>query len=116
MTALLIALARWFARGLNDFATLLERVVRSNETQSKFVNLAPTDKADEADVYSEAIHFATNDVKVKNIALTGPYGSGKSSIIQSYLTKHRPRALHISLAAFVPDEDVAQQRCNSSRD
>ncbi|MBL3587383.1 ATP-binding protein [Rhodovulum sulfidophilum] len=109
MTALFIALARWLAGRFNDFATLLERVVRSDETHSKFVNLAPTDKADDAGVYSEAIHFATSDIKVKNIALTGPYGSGKSSIIQSYLTKHRPRALHISLAAFVPDEDVVSK-------
>lgn len=119
MTALFIAPARWLAGRLNDFATLVERVVRSDETQSKFVNLAPTDKADEAGVYSEAIHFATSDIKVKNIALTGPYGSGKSSIIQSYLTKHRPRTLHISLAAFVPDEasvskDVTRQEIERS--
>ena len=75
--------------------------------RSKFVNLAPTDEADKDGVYSEALFFATTDPKVSNIALTGPYGSGKSSIIQSFLKKYQRRALHISLAAFVQDADAA---------
>ena len=73
--------------------------------QSKFVDLAPTDDADKAGVYSEAILFATNNAKISNIALTGPYGSGKSSIIQSFLKRYRRPALHISLASFVPEAD-----------
>jgi len=80
----------------------LESKDRAADTQSKFVDLAPTDEADKAGVYSEAILFATNNPKVSNIALTGPYGSGKSSIIQSFLKKYRRPALHISLASFVP--------------
>ncbi|MZR30234.1 ATP-binding protein [Sneathiella sp. DP05] len=46
-----------------------------------------------------------------NIALTGPYGSGKSSIIKTFLKKHRKywlfkeRVLQISLAAFLPEAD-----------
>ena len=41
------------------------------------------------------------NLDVKNIALSGPYGSGKSSIIQSYMQKHpSAKALNISLATF----------------
>ena len=105
MNPFFIATAHWFARKLNTLAALLERLGLSDETQSKFVDLAPTEKADKSGIYSEAIRFATNNPKVKNIALTGPYGSGKSSIIQSFLNSYQPRALHISLAAFVPDGD-----------
>jgi GTPase SAR1 family protein len=84
---------------------LLESKDRSADIQSKFVDLAPTDKTDKTGVYSEAILFATNNAKVSNIALTGPHGSGKSSIIQSFLKKYRRPALHISLAAFVPEAE-----------
>jgi len=90
---------RWFINSLNSITSWLESKDSSDDMQSKFVDLAPTDEADEAGVYSEAILFATKNDKVSNIALTGPYGSGKSSIIKSFLKKYQRPALHISLAA-----------------
>lgn len=99
------SLKNWIASVLKLIISWLEHEDRSVHTQSKFVDLAPTDDADKAGVYSEALLFATNNPKVSNIALTGPYGSGKSSIIQSFLKKYRRPALHISLAAFVPEAD-----------
>lgn len=90
----------------------LESKDRSADIQSKFVDLAPTDEADKTDIYSEAILFATNNAKVSNIALTGPYGSGKSSIIQSFLKKYRRPALHISLASFVPEVDSSGEEAS----
>jgi hypothetical protein len=96
---------RWLANYLDSIISWLETKDGSAVAQSKFVDLAPADDADKAGVYSEAILFATNNAKVSNIALTGPYGSGKSSIIQSFLKKYRRPALHISLAAFAPEID-----------
>uniref|UniRef100_UPI002FCDD772 YobI family P-loop NTPase n=1 Tax=Albibacillus kandeliae TaxID=2174228 RepID=UPI002FCDD772 len=52
---------------------------------ANFVDLAPTDEADQGGVYSAALKFATNSSDVSNIAFTRPYGSGKSSIIRSFL-------------------------------
>jgi antiviral immunity YobI-like NTPase len=72
---------------------------------SKFVDLAPTSKADENGTYFEALDFATNNANVFNIALTGPYGSGKSSVIKSFLAKYTRPALQISLASFVSESD-----------
>lgn len=47
------------------------------------------------------MHWALKNDDVKNVALTGPYGSGKSSIIRSYLDQHpSTRAINISLATF----------------
>lgn len=103
-------LLRKLANSLNSTVFWLESKHRSANIQSKFVDLAPTDEADKAGVYSEAILFATNNAKVSNIALTGPYGSGKSSIIQSFLKKYRRPALHISLAAFVPEADSGSEK------
>ncbi len=106
----IIALTRWLANSLNSIVSWLESKGRIADMQSKFVDLAPTDAADKAGVYFEAILFATNNAKISNIALTGPYGSGKSSIIQSFLKKYRRPALHISLAAFVPEADSSDDK------
>lgn len=79
-----------------------EQVKRLSE---KYVNLAPTDKADEDWVYFSALIKAIEDPDVYNIALTGPYGSGKSSVIRSFLKRHKKPALEISLASFLPEID-----------
>ena len=105
MKKTITSLTHWLANSLNSIVSWLESQDRSANMQSKYVDLAPTDKADKAGVYSEALQYATNNPKVYNIAVTGPYGSGKSSIIQSFLKKYRRRALHISLAAFSPEVD-----------
>ncbi|MHB8714117.1 MAG: YobI family P-loop NTPase [Trichloromonadaceae bacterium] len=110
MIKTITSLARWLANSLYSTVSWLESKDRSADMQSKFVDLAPTDEADKAGVYSEAILFATNNAKVSNIALTGPYGSGKSSIIQSFLKKYRRPALHISLAAFVPEANSGGEK------
>lgn len=105
MKTLTSTLSNWLAERLTKLVTFLNNVDRAN-TQSKFVHLAPTDEADKAGVYSEALLYATNEEKVHNIALTGPYGSGKSSIIQSFLKIYLGSPLHISLAAFVSETDT----------
>lgn len=105
MIKTITSLTRRLANRLDSVVSWLESKDSSANTPSKFVDLAPTDEADKTGVYSEAILFATNNTKVSNIALTGPYGSGKSSIIQSFLLKYRRPALHISLASFVPETD-----------
>lgn len=115
----LIPITRGLANFFNRVLSWLEERGSPVETKTKFLDLAPTDKADKAGVYSEAILFATNNAKVFNIALTGPYGSGKSSIIKSFLNKYRRSALHISLAAFVPEansngEKVSRQEIERS--
>jgi hypothetical protein len=115
MNGRLSTLARGLANQLHRFAAFMEDASQPTAVPSKFVDLAPTDQADEAGVYAEALLFATSNSRVFNIALTGPYGSGKSSIIQSFLKKYRRSAffrknrripLHISLAAFVPEAGV----------
>ncbi|MFC0804741.1 ATP-binding protein [Ensifer sp. P24N7] len=73
---------------------------------SRFVDLAPTSNADQTGIYYEALEFATNNDEVLNIALTGPYGSGKSSVIKSFLLKYPRDALELSLASFLPEGEV----------
>ncbi len=69
-----------------------------------FVSLAPTANADESGVYSAALRFAIKRKDVLNIALTGPYGSGKSSVIETFLATYpKNKTLRLSLASFAPD-------------
>lgn len=107
-------LTNWLGGWFTSFGAFLEGIGRPAVTKAKFVNLAPTDQADKDGVYSEALLFATTDPKVNNIALTGPYGSGKSSIIQSFLKIYRRPPLHISLAAFVKEANPPSDKEASS--
>jgi hypothetical protein len=76
---------------------------RAKDESSIYIDLAPTDNADPDGIYSRALTSATRSPNVYNIALTGPYGSGKSSIIRTFLKSYKKPALQISLAAFLPD-------------
>ncbi len=69
-----------------------------------FEDLTPKDDVDKDKKYSEAIDWALKNNNIKNIALTGSYGSGKSSILRTYERKHKEyRYLNISLASFKDD-------------
>ncbi|MGR2849192.1 hypothetical protein ABMX62_19300 [Vibrio vulnificus] len=106
MTKIISSFLRHLIQGLDRAVSWLERKNHAKDMQSKFVDLAPTDDADKTGSYSEALGFATNNPKISNIALTGPYGSGKSSIIRSFLKTYRRPALHISLATFIAEIDT----------
>lgn len=73
---------------------------------SSFVDLAPTSDADQSGIYFKALEYATSNPEVLNIALTGPYGSGKSSVIKSFLSRYTGTVLQLSLASFLPDGEV----------
>ena len=96
-------IGRWISGKLIKIAEALRLRSASPVGPAKFVDLAPTDEADQRGVYSAALKFATDSPNVSNIALTGPYGSGKSSIIRSFLKSYPRHALPISLAAFLPE-------------
>ena len=77
-----------------------------NMTQKyyNFEKLTP-DKDADISVYEEAIEFVFDNSDVTNIAISGAYGAGKSSVIESYEKKHDDKNfLHISLAHFEPTE------------
>lgn len=68
---------------------------------TKYADLAPSCQADNTDNYFDALDWALSNPNVCNIALTGSYGSGKSSIIRSYCKKRSGmKAINISLANF----------------
>ena len=87
---------------------------------SEYRDLTPIDNIENGSEYINALNWAFQNKKIRNIALTGPYGSGKSSIIETFLTKEdksislkgkfarkeaiRKSALKISMATFIKGE------------
>ena len=53
--------------------------------------LTPTDSAEQVKEYLEALTWALQQKDIHNIALAGAYGSGKSSIIETFLRNERER-------------------------
>ncbi len=92
------------------------KIIKKNETKSAkhFNPLTPTDNAEDCEIYLESIEWALKNKKtIKNIAISGTYGSGKSSIIRTFIKritqsenflkrKFKPtyRFLNLSLATF----------------
>jgi len=74
------------------------------KADSPYTDLTPVDNADPGGTYTAALSFALENPRVKNIALTGPYGSGKSSIIRTYEKNSDYKFLNISLASFKEDK------------
>lgn len=74
-----------------------------SEDNLNYVDLAPIDNIPKKSEYFNALNIALKNDKVRNIAISGPYGSGKSSIIETYL-KDNPKvndiAINISIASF----------------
>lgn len=66
----------------------------------KFYDLTPVNDVD-LDIYKEAINYSLENDKIKNIAISGGYGAGKSSLLESYKIEEKDkRFLHISLSHF----------------
>lgn len=76
------------------------------KSEIEYVTLTPDDKIENGAEYLNALKWAINGKKARNIALSGPYGSGKSSVIETFL-KNNPslekRSIKISMATFVEE-------------
>jgi len=69
-------------------------------TKYKFRKLTPVRDV-ELNVYADSLDYVFRDDDLKNVAITGPYSSGKSSMLETYKDTHKDkRFIHISLAHF----------------
>lgn len=66
----------------------------------KFYKLTPTNDFG-LETYEEALDFVFENNDIRNVAITGPYGAGKTSLINTYKEKHNDKNyINISLAHF----------------
>ncbi|WP_346907254.1 hypothetical protein [Faecalicatena orotica] len=79
-----------------------------------FERLTPIDNMD-LHVYEEAIDYAFDNSDIKNVAISGAYSAGKSSVLASYKKKHSDlHFLHISLAHFKSPEQEDEAEVKES--
>jgi len=89
---------------------------RTDKTLDEYNSLSPIDDADKDGHYYDALLWALDNKKekdIKNIALTGPYGSGKSSVLKSFQKRYEEEVkgkkkhafIHISLATFKEEKE-----------
>lgn len=87
---------------------------QNQKALSPYNSLSPVDGADEDGHYSTALLWALQNREakdIKNIALTGPYGSGKSSILKTFEKNNHDEQLvflNISLATFKEEKSKGE--------
>lgn len=88
----------------------LFKKIRSDKTNTEenkdlhLQKLTPT-KTDKMDYYKEALDFVFQENNLLNIAITGAYSAGKSSVINTYEGMRKEKKfLYISLACFEQTE------------
>ncbi|MGL3067036.1 MULTISPECIES: YobI family P-loop NTPase [Planococcus] len=78
----------------------------TNNNEIRFNKLTPINNSD-LNTYEEALNFVFNNEDIKNIAITGPYGAGKTSLINSYKERNPEKVfINISLAHFHSDKST----------
>lgn len=92
----------------NSFGNLRKKQDTKLEKDSKYHSLTPINSADNCEVYMDALQEALQNPDIKNIAVTGPYGSGKSSVIRTFFDRYngelKLKHLTITLATFTPEK------------
>lgn len=84
------------------------------ERTHHFERLTPIDNMN-LDVYEEAIDYVFDNSDIKNVAISGAYSAGKSSVLASYKKKHSDLHFrHISLAHFKSSEQEGETEVKES--
>lgn len=98
-------LLKYFERFISYLQRIHIRLSASQELHA-YTSLSPVDDADNDGKYAQALLWALKNRKekdIKNIAITGPYGSGKSSVLKTFQKRFGGKDLkflNISLATF----------------
>ena len=101
-----IILLRIIDKTIEYLESIRFKYFKDNDESLPYSSLSPINNGDENGHYSKALLWALKNRKkedIKNIALTGSYGSGKSSILKTFQKNYKGKNLKfldISLATF----------------
>ena len=84
------------------------------DNPKKYETLNPNEDSEKFDGYANMLQVALKSSKINNIAITGTYGSGKSSFLRTFEKKYAEwNYLHISLATFEEPENTKNNNTQS---
>ncbi|MBO4690826.1 MAG: hypothetical protein J5621_08120 [Paludibacteraceae bacterium] len=93
----------------------LQKQEASDMPPKTYYPLTPTDEAKESESYLDALSWALSQNEIRNIAISGPYGSGKSSVIRTFFKKNPTyKYITISLANFNGGKDESTTEANKN--
>ncbi len=69
-----------------------------------FEKLTPSEGV-KLDIYNDAFSYVFNNKDICNVAISGPYSSGKSSLLRTYEKSNKMKFLYLSLAKFERNEE-----------
>ena len=104
--------------GLSRLKNFINKTEEINNPELDYNSLSPIKNGDLKGHYSRALEWALkNRLKkdIKNIALTGPYGSGKSTILKTFQNNYSGNELqflNISLATFKEEKIKRDEKGN----
>lgn len=88
------------------------------QDKKKFKSFTPRQDVN-LGIYEEALDYAMEKDEIKNIGIIGPYGAGKSSVIETYKVRNSQESkenkqnklkfLHISLANFKEQKTIRKE-------
>lgn len=87
----------------------MERKQEASETvgleEPGLVSLAPSYDETVHGAYVDALVLAMKDQTIRNVALSGSYGVGKSSILNEFASRHPAAVVELSLSTLNPHHD-----------
>ncbi len=86
-------------KNLENYSDSIRKILPPKDN-NVYHDLAPVDDVSGKSGYFRALDWALNNKKICNIAISAPYGAGKSSVINSYINNRKIKALQISLTNF----------------
>ena len=96
----------------NSASTKKDEVTEGNNVR-KLKPLRPCHNLEQHRIYVDALNNAVEQGGVTNIALSGPYGVGKSSVLEGFWDEH-PGAIFISLSTLGFSEPTVSKSLKSS--
>jgi len=106
-TKLKLFISRLLVKAMKFLQWLDTRLTKTifNSNPDSYEDLTPSDNLELDPTYEGTLLWALRKSPIQNIALTGRYGSGKSSILRTFERRHKEYTyLNISLATF--DEKI----------